>query len=736
MTNKTRSIIFALALFAVSCKKENTVNLDNEKLDSFSVPAGFDFRTMKVVNLNIGITDSRFGNSLFVVQVYLSNPTSGAVSISKGSASITTPFVVPVTMPASLNELYIVKTAVDGSSTTQVVNLESSNTVSLSLSNVPNTFALTGVTNASLAPSMIAEPSCGRSTSDKKITISGASDVVCYTSTTKENIEVTANSGGTLKINAPNQTITIKNNFDHTNLKIFVGKGTKVEFDHDLEIKSGEVLVNNGTIETKDFTMSGTLINNGTITFDGNTFNLNSGAELTNYGTATVDSSNPTINSALSNSGLFTFNNNLTINSSGSLVNNCSLTVNENFTINSSKTANYKLIVVKGNTYINSGAILYLYNGAMLQTNNLTNMDGLVVGVGESRSLFQVVNSVGENVLSNGGYFKGNLQYWGKQDIEDNQNKVKHFSDGATKGSNVYIVKDECNTIGNGTAPAASKPDTDKDGIIDELDDYPTDPNKAFNNHSCNYEKGGSTIIFEDNWPAKADYDLNDIVFRFRHLVVTNTNNVIVRLEGEWKLVATGGDFKNGAGIMFNLPKEKATNFKSSNGLQPEAGQDSLVVLLFENSRSEMATWNTKPGEALSKVKTYTFSFDVTNGPTLASIGAGGYNPFIWNGSAGFGRGYETHLYGKGPTKLADTKLFGTQDDAYPTTKKYYTTKENLPWGIEIPVADFQYPIEYSNITTAYLKFATWANSGGHLELNWYGATGDGYRNNDKIFVK
>jgi LruC domain-containing protein len=730
MNINLRSLLFGLALLTASCKKENTVTIDTDKLSGFTAPSGFDFATIRNVSLSIGITDTRFGNNPFVVGIYLTAPNPGDLPIAKGRASLTSPFLVPVQVPSVVTSLYVVKTAIDGSSVIQKVNL---NEISTSLSNTDASYAINAVSKTRTTMQAVAEPSCGKSVTDPNITIKNASDVICFNSNSDATIYVTANTGGTLKLNAPDKTITIGDNFNHTSLDIYISAGTTVRFTRDLEIKSGEILVNNGTLLISNYSSAGALINNGKATFTGGNFNLNSGSELTNYGTATVDSYSPTINNVLFNSGHFTFNHSLTVNGAAALTNNCSLIVNETFTVNSSKTVNNKLIVVKGDTYINGGGILSLNNGAMVQTNSLSNMDGVVVGLGDAKSLFQVVNTVGNNVLNNGAFFKGNLQYWGKQDIEDNQNKVKHFSDGATKGSDVYITKDDCNTLGNGTSAAPSKPDADGDGIIDEQDDYPQDPTKAFNNHSCNYAKGGSTIIFEDNWPAKADYDLNDIVLRYKHLVVTNANNVIVRLEGEWNLVATGGDFNNGAGIMFNLPKGNASNFTASNGLKPEASQDSLVVILFTDSRKEMETWNTKPGEALSAIKKYTFSFDVVNGPTLASLGGGGYNPFIWNGSAGYGRGYETHLYGQGPTKLADATLFGTKDDNSISGKKY-TTQENLPWGLQIPVADFKYPKEYNNITAAYLKFANWASSGGRNDLDWYSGTSNAYRDEDKIF--
>jgi LruC domain-containing protein len=735
MNKRILTILAALALFTTSCKKENTVTTNNEQLSELQVPDNFSWKMVHDVNVSVGITDSRFGNQMFVVSIYLNNPASGGNPIAKGTATLTSAFNAKVSLPSNTSEIYLVKTAPDGSSITTKQNVGTANKISVSLSDVLNAHDFTTLAIGTTAANTILEPACGRSVNNTNIDIKGANDVVCFNSTSDVTIDVSANLGGTLKLNAPNKTITIGNNFNHTNLKLFIGKDTKVVFTKSFDLKSGEVLQNNGTLQTSHFNNSGILVNNGTATFSGSNFNLNSDGQFINNGTCTVETQLPTISNVLVNNGHLTFTGNMTINSSAEVTNNCSLTVGETFRVNSSKVWNYSLIVVNGDTYINGTGVLSLYNGAMVQTSVLSNMDGVVAGLGDVRSLFKVVNSVGQNVKNNHGLFKGNLQYSGKDDIEDNNNKVKHFSDGATKGSDVYIAKDDCNTIGNGTAPAPSKPDSDKDGVMDEQDEYPKDATKAFNNYSYNYENGGSTIVFEDNWPAKADYDMNDIVFRYKHLVVTNANNVVVRLEGEWNLLATGGDFKNGAGIMFNLPKGKAANFSASNGLEPEEGQDSLVVVLFKNSRDEMANWNTKPGESLSASRKYTFSFDVTNGPTLDSFGTGGYNPFIWNGSNGFGRGYETHLYGQAPTKLADPAIFGTKDDNS-VPGKYYTTADNLPWGFEIPVADFQYPIEYKDIRTAYLKFSSWATSGGTKDFDWYSKTESGYRNEDTIFKK
>lgn len=732
MNKKLLTITLGLTILAASCKKDRTEkNAVTTNLTDLVVPVNFTWQTARNVKFSIGITDTRFQNKIHVVAIYLADPATGALPVTKGSATLANAYIVTVSVPATVNEAYLVKTSPDGSSIIEKVPLTSTKvTVALSSVGIGNKVTVLSTRNSVMNAAV--EPSCGTEISTSNIKLNSSADVYCFTSTTDLTINVEANNGGTLKINAPGKTITFGDNFNHTNVKIFVASGTTVKFNRDLGIKSGEVFSNKGTVLVGNFSNAGTFINNGQATFSGSNFNLNSGSELTNSSTMVVGSQNPSINGLITNTGNLTFNN-ATFNSGSTLHNYCSFTVNNNLQVNTGEINNYKLILVKGDTYVNSGGTINLIDGAMHQTLNMSNMNGVVYGRGPLVSLFKTTGTVGDNVVNNSGFFKGALQYCGTRDLEVNQNNKKHFSEGAVQACGVYVVKDECNTVGNGVPPSEEKPDTDGDDVIDDQDAYPNDPAKAYNNYSVNYQNGGSTIAFEDSWPLVGDYDLNDVVLNYKHLVVTDAKNIAVRIEGEWNLIASGGSYRNGAGIQFPLPKGMAKNFKSSNGLSPEDGQDSLVVILFNNSRDQQATWNTKPNESASPVKTFTFSFDLVNGPSFQVIGVSAFNPFICNGTSDAIRGYETHLFGKRPTKLVDKSLFGTHDDNS-SEGVYYSTKTRLPWAIELPVATFKYPFEQANILESYLKFASWATSGGSLDVDWYSNTSSSYRDDTKLY--
>ncbi len=101
--------------------------------------------------------------------------------------------------------------------------------------------------------------------------------------------------------------------------------------------------------------------------------------------------------------------------------------------------------------------------------------------------------------------------------------------------------------------------DADNDGVIDSNDDYPNDPNRAYNNY---YPSPGSynTLAYEDLWPAQGDFDFNDLVIDYNINEVKNANNEIVDVKFSLIVEAVGGTFENGFGVQFDnlLPSNVA----------------------------------------------------------------------------------------------------------------------------------------------------------------------------------
>ena len=731
-----------IAIICNSCKKEEANDLNDS--GKISAPVNFNWRTTRDVQFSVEVSDTRYGDALQVISIYNGDPSANGQLITEGSASVLSKFKTRIDLATSEDEVYVVKSAPDGTKITQKVPVSSGN-VNLVVSAEGISGALAVASNNKIIAaktSAVASPDCNSgcdisktlTQNDESLTLEGGKTLCVSGSNKSFNLTIGSN-GGTLRICGSGLTLkNLNNNSNGAAIKIIVtatGVVTLPTFNFNF---ANNTLENYGNITfSENLALPGKLYNYGTITVNKD-YNINSLNNTVsthfNEGTITVAGQmNINSNTTLTNSNSITTNY-LNVNSSGTVTNNCKLIVKETF-IDDNLVYNNSYMKV-GLTKINSNAFLKLGSSAMFQTNVMDALAGSIVGVGTT-SLVKVVSSTNNNIIleakqTNNPRVKGAVQYCDNVIIPTGL-----FADGAKQGCDIYIAKTDCNgRTGNGTAPATIK-DTDGDGVADINDKYPNDANKAYNNYSLNYSQGGSTVAFEDKWPVKGDYDMNDVVINYKYLIVTNAANKVVQVKADYTLLATGGDFQNGAGIQFNIPKANASNLVAPASVSFEAGQDSVVLILFTNSRAEQTEWNTDNAKPLSSPTNYAISFDVANGASIESFGVGSYNPFIWNNGSQFERGFETHLRGKSPTKLAKRALFNTGDDNSNAGIPYITA-DNLPWAIELPIANFAYPKEQASLINAYSKFNLWAASNGTLYTDWYSNTASGYRNSTNIF--
>jgi len=291
-----------------------------------------------------------------------------------------------------------------------------------------------------------------------------------------------------------------------------------------------------------------------------------------------------------------------------------------------------------------------------------------------------------------------------------------------------------------------NSPDQDGDGVADEEDAYPEDPARAFNNYYP--AMGFGSLAFEDLWPATGDYDFNDLVMDYRFKTVTNGNNKVTEVFGTFVVRAIGAGLHNGFGFQLpasSLSQEEITvtgydlqeGYVTLNANGTEANQEKITVILFEDAYDELLSpgggigVNVVPGETYVDPDTMVITIACTpNLYSLDDVGLADFNPFL---IVNQDRGREVHLPDMPPTSLADPSYFGTdQDDSDPATGRYYKTENNLPWAINI-AESYDYTIEKDQITSAYIKFAPWAESSGSLFPDWYHDL-SGYRNETMIY--
>lgn len=275
-----------------------------------------------------------------------------------------------------------------------------------------------------------------------------------------------------------------------------------------------------------------------------------------------------------------------------------------------------------------------------------------------------------------------------------------------------------------------------------EVEDYPISINQA--NVSYRYypsENGWVTLAYEDVWPKLGDYDLNDVVLHYR-IVELIKDNKVIRTDIYGKLMAMGAIYHNGfavhlEGIARNKVDSSRLRTLYNNQVVDidalEKGQSEAVIKITDDLWEHVDTSCRVYRVDQSCTENIEFSFEISvnfNEPiTMAEMPSAPYNPFIfatpyWGRNEVFtetpGRSLEIHLADKPPTDLADTSLFGMEDDTSDISlSRFYQSSNNVPWALEIGT-EWLHPIELQAIWDAYPLFKNWVESGGSSYSDWY----------------
>lgn len=259
------------------------------------------------------------------------------------------------------------------------------------------------------------------------------------------------------------------------------------------------------------------------------------------------------------------------------------------------------------------------------------------------------------------------------------------------------------------------------------------------------------TLAYEDLWPGKGDYDFNDLVVDYDFNIVKDGQEFVQSITATFVVKAFGASLHNGFG--FTLPTVEPGDIVSvtgydvinsnvfniaGNGL--ENGQSKATIIVFDDVRRVMP--QTTGGIGVNTQLEYDYIDPVTivvqiafanNAITFSELNIGDFNPFLIVNTASGERGLEIHLPNYEPSDLFDEDYFGQFDDNSSVADgRYFVTVNNLPWAINI-AEEFDWVIEFQDITQAHLMFAEWAESGGINYPDWY-QDNTGYRNNSLIY--
>jgi len=272
--------------------------------------------------------------------------------------------------------------------------------------------------------------------------------------------------------------------------------------------------------------------------------------------------------------------------------------------------------------------------------------------------------------------------------------------------------------------------DTDGDGVLDSNDDYPNDSERAFDVYYPSKE-GQGTLAYEDNWPTEGDYDLNDLVVKYRYKETRNSLGRIKGLNVIYHLAARGASRANGFALALNNISSSvgynaliSVNDATAEAILTDSGSSHLNFVIAENTETLMPTpagcsfYNTDVGCSAEPEVKLEFDVTFTDAKTRTQMGNAPYNPYIF---ATFERGIEVHLPNHKPTSRADSSRFGSGDDDTNLLdlSKTYETTDNLPWALNMPYS-WLHPTSGDNIVDVYGNYRNWAESGGLISTDWY----------------
>lgn len=231
------------------------------------------------------------------------------------------------------------------------------------------------------------------------------------------------------------------------------------------------------------------------------------------------------------------------------------------------------------------------------------------------------------------------------------------------------------------------------------------------------YATTGGIYAFEDNWPKKGDYDMNDVLATCYRTTYINSDNQITREFVTIEPFTNYAVFTNGISYVIDVPVSDAVitdSVKVAGSTLYMEAQFSKAADMTANGTIFRLTNDVKR----DKLNEYRITL-VYNSP-ISSRPDG--RVFVNRGDR------EIHIPFEAPTSQMNTSYFGTEDDKTVWTQRnFYSSTGNYPFGIFLSNATENDLIKLLNadnekipIDQLYPKYSEWVTSNGTLYPNWY----------------
>ena len=198
----------------------------------------------------------------------------------------------------------------------------------------------------------------------------------------------------------------------------------------------------------------------------------------------------------------------------------------------------------------------------------------------------------------------------------------------------------------------------------------------------------------------------------------TNSFYQVLSAEDTFTAMWSGALFKNGFAYQLNTDR---SNVECSI-LEGKSGWDKqgLDKDLEQATISVFANAIEETGEN-TKTSTFKVQNKFKQPVDHETFGVAPYNPFIFLHQNTDKNRTEVHLVNHGPTSKENMDLFNTHQDLSDKDKGiYYVSDQNYPFAIHLSDVESFSTTEKEAIDKSYPRFASWAQSGGTTDKDWY----------------
>ena len=233
-------------------------------------------------------------------------------------------------------------------------------------------------------------------------------------------------------------------------------------------------------------------------------------------------------------------------------------------------------------------------------------------------------------------------------------------------------------------------------------------------------QKSSTTGVyaFEDMWPNKGDYDLNDAVVNAKHEKEFNNDGKIIKETFYLTTYQNYVELTSGLALTLETQVTPKVTMKKIEPGETEAVDASFategnIYYLTEDFTGELGT-------------TYILELSYTN-PLGSSAELASIKPFIYRSEGN--QNWEVHIPMEAPTANMNTSYFGKGDDrSNPSKGSYFVRQGDYPFGFYLKNADisaFEETIlkrenESKSIDQFFPGFLGWSISGGTTNQDWY----------------